>query len=178
MRYVIAFLALIPNIFIHEAREKFFALSEGYLLGSKSLPHITLAQFYLASEDKLRDIWDEVVSKIDTTYHPKFLGLSLTKKAKNLWGVSLLAAREPTLVKQHLEVVDILKKNNISCISETGDLYRPHLTLARIKELNISSFNDDLLESSLFTLALGYCDENGQYVFSIFNTHNQYKEEL
>jgi 2'-5' RNA ligase len=180
MRYVIALVALIPSIFTREAQEQFATASEGYLLGTKSLPHITLAQFYLEDQEALLNIWHEVRCKIAHPHQPKFLGLSLTRKAQGLWGVSLLVARDPALVKDHLVAVEILKQYGIRCISEVGELYRPHLTLARIKEPKINGFNDEIFQPTPFTLALGEADENGQYLTTIFSTgdHRLYKEEL
>ncbi len=171
MRYIIALLAAIPNPFIQEAQEQFSAISEGYLLSGSSLPHVTLAQFYLSDKDALLDIWHTIQDHITDIPQPKFTGMGFTKKAKNLWGASLSVEREPGLVKLHHIVVETLKTYNIQCISDMGELYRPHLTLARIKELKVAHFNDSLLEITPFVLALGQGDENGQYLTTIFSSH-------
>ncbi len=101
MRYVIALLAMFPNLFIQEAQRQFSTVSQGYLLSNNSLPHITLAQFYLDDEDRLIDIWHEIRTNVINVHQPRFLGISLTRKAKILWGISLLATRESELVKKH-----------------------------------------------------------------------------
>jgi 2'-5' RNA ligase len=164
MRYNIALLAEVPDPFIQEAQKHYSAHSDGYLLSDNSLPHITLAQFYVHNTDIVLEIWNKIQHSIVTTPKPKFIGIGLIKKAKHLWGLSLSVARSTDLVAAHKIVVEILQQHTIQCISNSGEQYRPHLTLARIKEANIVNFNDRLLEDTPFVLTLGQADENGQFL--------------
>jgi 2'-5' RNA ligase len=169
MRYIIALLAVFPSFFIKEAQEQFGAVSQGYLLSQSSLPHITLAQFSTDDQEIVSKIWSDVQTSTTSIPQPLFTGIGLSKKDKHLWGVSLLVKREPALVEIHRTIVALLEKHGLACISETGELYRPHLTLARIKEPKLLGFNDGLLEPAPFTIALGKSDENGQYLSTIFS---------
>ena len=170
MRYIIALLAINQNLFIEEAQKEFGHISQDYLLSQNSLPHITLASFDLDDNNQnvIENIWQEIQSQIDILPKIRFLGFGLSRKLKIFWNVSLTVARDPELVKLHNQVIEILKNNNLKCISEVGDLYRPHLTLARIKELNMTNFNDKLLEPAEFVLAMGEGDIHGQFLKVIF----------
>jgi 2'-5' RNA ligase len=169
MRYIIALLAVNLQLFTDEAQKQFASISQDYILSQNSLPHITLAQFDVDdSNGKLTELmWDDLVSQITSVPQPRFLGFGCTKKFKVFWNVSLSVACDPALVALHTQVLSVLEKYNLTCVSETGDLYRPHLTLARIKQLKIDSFNDALLEPHEFVLAFGQGDINGQFVKTI-----------
>lgn len=172
MRYIIALLAQYPNFFIQEAQKEFAGKHETYLLSENSLPHITLAQFNLENPELLSKIWDELHNKIVHIPQPKFLGLNFSKKSKNLWGVSLTVERSIDLVRLHNLVVGMLVQYNVKCLNQTEESYRPHLTLARIKELKIESFNDKLLDEAPFVLAIGQSDQNGQFLKVIFRPND------
>jgi 2'-5' RNA ligase len=168
MRCIIALLAELPNLFIEEAQAQFSRIAEGYLLSNDSLPHVTLAQFYLDNENELKKIWDELQTQVVTMPQPRFTGIGFTQKAKNLWGVSLSVARDSELLNLHCVVVDALQKHTIQPLNDSKELYRPHLTLARIREPKLDNFNVTLLQATPFVFALGQADENGQYLKSIF----------
>ncbi len=168
MRYIIALLAQEPDPFIQEAQRQFSDIAQGYLLSNSSLPHITLAQFDLDDEQKLEEVWRELFACVKDIPQPRFTGIGFSKKAQGLWGTSLSVAREPELVNLHLMVIDVLKNHGIRSITHSKELYRPHVTLARVAEPKLSQFNDSILDPALFILALGQGDENGQYLNTVF----------
>lgn len=167
MRYCIALLATVLNPFIEQAQKQFGPTAQGYLLSSASLPHITLAQLSLPSNNDIESIWQDI-QKINIAVQPKFSGIGISRKAHNLWGVSLTVARNPDLMELHRVIINILRQHNIRCISPIEDLYKPHLTLARIPHPEIANFDDTLLEDAPFILTLGLADENGQYLQTIY----------
>ncbi len=173
MRYIIALLAQEPEPFIQEAQRQFSPIAQGYLLSNNSLPHITLAQFNVDDVYKLGKIWNELLTYIKDIPQPRFLGIGFSKKTKMPWGASLSVAREPELVALHLIVIDVLKNYGIQSITPSKELYRPHVTLARITEPRLSLFDDSILDPSSFILALGQGDENGQYLKTVLK-----KEDL
>jgi hypothetical protein len=175
MRYIIALLAKLPDLYVQES-QKFALISSGYLLSSNSLPHITLAQFDFSDIDfndqelKLSQIWLSIQKQIISLPQPKFIGFGFTRKFQDLWNISLTVARDPELVKLHLQITDILQKFDLKCISGFGDLYRQHLTLARVKEFKIYNFNNNLLDDVSFNLAIGKGDLNGQFLEVIYKS--------
>jgi 2'-5' RNA ligase len=164
MRYIIGLLATSPSFFIQEAQRQFSPTAIEYLLSETSLPHITLAQFKCDTLEILASLWRDVQSSISNIPQPNFLGIGLSKKHNNLWGVSLTVARDAQLIACQRTIVSILKQYDLICISPSDEQYRPHLTLARIPHPELMNFNDALLNPTPFILALGFGDENGQYI--------------
>lgn len=57
------------------ARENFSAHSDGYILGSDALPHVTLCQF-CCMEEQLETIWKEIItSEFQRNYIIQFDGM-------------------------------------------------------------------------------------------------------
>ncbi len=162
-KYVVALLALEPKLFESEAQKSFANIIDEYVAGPESYPHITLCQFYTDKENIAKI--DEDLAEVKTFPQPRFNGLHFIKSyLPNLWGAELSIAREAKLVDFHKQIVAILKKHNIaSYVTETGDLFRPHLTLARINRLQINHFNEELLKKCEFSLTLGEVSKIGQY---------------
>ena len=172
MRYIIALLPTNQNLFIEEAQKQFGTNYESYLLSQNSLPHITLGSFDLEDNNQnvIENIWQETKSQITALPKIRFLGFGLSRKLKIFWNVSLTVARDTQLVELHNQVAKILRKYNLKAVNETGDLYRPHLTLARIKELNITNFNDKILEPTECNLVIGQGDINGQLLKVLYKS--------
>ncbi|MGN6670898.1 MAG: 2'-5' RNA ligase family protein [Candidatus Nucleicultricaceae bacterium] len=151
-----------PERYITAAEHHFQHLADGYLLGSESLPHITLAQFRADPE-----VLPALITALALVPHiiPIHLsGLGFSNKADTpLWGASLTVARSSNLLTLHQTVVHILAQHTLSPLNATGDLYRPHLTLARIHRLDVHDFKKDIFEGDTFRLALGLSDELGQF---------------
>lgn len=164
MFYGIVLLALNANFFIQEAQRQFATYSEGYLLSNTSLPHITLAHFRADNHEAAYNIWENINKKATDIPEIRLLGIGLNKRNHNLWAASLIVERHSKLVNLHKLVINELNENNMSYRTPSGDLYRPHLTLARIKAPIINSFNEAILENTQFVLAFGIIDDNGQLI--------------
>src|SRR5581483_2033593 len=115
MRYIIALLAAIPDLYIREA-QKFKAISESYILSDNSLPHITITQFNLESDELLQKIWNKLKPEINSMPSPRFIGFGLTRKLNKFWNVSLTVARDPELVELQSKVLLILDSHNIKSV--------------------------------------------------------------
>lgn len=160
-RYNIALLALKPEPYISVAQSHFSDQARCYLLGPESAPHITICQFY--GESAVLPSLIRALATLEKSPPVRFTGLGFSKdKTPNMWGASLTIARTPELMKLHLGVVDVLNQQGLSPLNSSGDLYRPHLTLARIEGLTVSNFSGDSLEDSPFSLVLGESDDWGQ----------------
>jgi hypothetical protein len=86
-RYNIALLPRHPEVYTKLARECFARNAEGYLLGSDSLPHITLCQFM--SEPSVLLLLREVLGRAGKTLPIQLTGLRLSNKDGDAWGVSI-----------------------------------------------------------------------------------------
>lgn len=163
-RYNIALVSVQhPEAYIKLARKYFKQDSEGYLLGPHSLPHITLCQF-LADESVLFTLIPEL-EKADKSPPIHLTGLRFSNKHNSsLWGASISVRRSPELISLVEFVVNLLQKYKLVPLNSVGDLYTPHLTLARVNCINIKDFPKDIFIGDLFTLALGESDELGQFI--------------
>lgn len=161
-RYNLALLPLTLGPVALRLSKAFSQLSDSYLLGAASYPHVTLCQFY-AEENEVGAIWE----KANQAFSEKLLCLHFKQATTfehigKLW-IQLIPKPEASLQKLHLLITEIVKLP-LGLIRER---YSPHLTLANIKKdqhekalaqvaaLRIN-FSDD------FILALGSCDEMGQ----------------
>ena len=163
-KYIIALLAVEPSDYIQAAQQHFGQCAEGYILGPKSHPHITLGQFY-ADAEIVALIKSEALSLRDYP-QPNFTGFSFIQDRQDasFWWAELAVARAPALMLLHNKIVDNLTQKNIPCINDSGDLYRPHITLARVKKQHLSHLNADLLQDRPFRLAIGSADDLGQFI--------------
>lgn len=66
MRYIIALLAVAPNLYIQEAQKEFGSISQDYLLSENSLPQIKIWKNY--------EIGDEICSEPKIAESKKQLG--------------------------------------------------------------------------------------------------------
>ena len=74
------------------------------------------------------------------------------------------------MVKIHRAAVHLLALDGYNCLNDSNDLYRPHLTLARVRlPSSIESWPDSILSrpSDSFKLVLGEGDSNGQFLKTI-----------
>lgn len=162
-------LALIPTSKNAEAvslAAQFSSLSDNYLLGEKSLPHVTLYQFQ-AEEKEIESIWRNVCNAWDVIeinlIFDKFSCITLDS---NIFWVSLLPNKIDTLNKLHSKLADIL---NLP-IKKT---YDPHMTLINTKN---KEYEKEVAKISLsyvpikdtFVLSLGASDEIGQLTEIIY----------
>jgi 2'-5' RNA ligase len=162
IRYNAALLALDSQRYVGEA-QRFAKQAQGYLLGDHSLPHVTLAQFYANQQAYAAIVHD--LQKVTNIPHLEFTGFNFGKddREEGTWWVSLSIARNPTLMDLHQSVCTILKKHQIQPINRIGDLYRPHLTLARIQKVHLEDLSSAALDPSPFAFVIGEADEFGQF---------------
>jgi 2'-5' RNA ligase len=171
-KYILALLSKKPDIFVREAQKHFSDLTEGYLLGENSRPHITLCQFFLNSPNLLPEIWEEVQQICPSPPQPSFTKFAFKKnifKDNLTWWAQLVVGPNADLIHLHTLCVFLLEKKGISCINAHGKNYDPHLTLALNKELRLSDLDTHLFDPSPFELALGEADELGQFVQTVRN---------
>ncbi len=156
-------LALLPTTksteFIKFA-EKFSDLSDSYLLGKNSLPHVTLYQFW-KDKKEINTMWESVL----TLWQRKPLKLVLSELSyttyKNIFWLALLPNNRNVLHKMHAKIADLLELP----IKSTFD---PHLTLINTIHAQYESEAKKLAGSyasisDTFVLALGKSDEMGQF---------------
>lgn len=163
IKYIIALLALQPQGYVDYAQNHFAPHSAEYLLGSNSHPHITLAQFYGTPENYAK-ICQELEA-IQDVPEPQFTGLSFIqdKKDSDIWWTEFSAAREQKLLQLQRKITTIVESKKLELLNDKEDLYRPHLTLARIRQGNIS-YPLQTIPSSSFILVIGEADERGQFI--------------
>lgn len=134
------------------AQKLFSSVSDDYLLSEHSLPHITVCQFECEQKQIAQAVWKEVASQITTHSVPVQLrGISFIKGLeahRGFYWAELAVARDEELMKMHRLAVVVTQARGLTCLNEIGDLYRPHLTLARIRlPKSLQTWPDDLLDS-------------------------------
>ena len=130
------------------------------------MPHITICQVY--SSEKVINQIEKDLRLLQNVPQPYFTGVSFIKdkKFETIWWAELSVARDPELITLQQKVVKIVTHYNLSCINDIGELYRPHLTLARINRLqHLDSLNvHNVLNPSPFMLTIGQGDHLGQFI--------------
>lgn len=157
-------IALIPTKFsnkIIELANELKDIADRYVLGTKSLPHVTIYQFD-ANEENIDKIWSSVLRSLDqTSIHLVFEKFScITFDNKTFWA-SLLPSNLDFLMDMHSKVataINLPVKTN----------YDPHMTLINSINKDYEKFVNDLSASyktveDTFVLSLGKSDAIGQY---------------
>ena len=158
--------ALLPtdrgDLYVEIAQRFFKHHAVGYLLGKHSLPHVTVCQFH-ASECALPALIDGVQG-LNTTPCVHLSDLRFSNKPNsNLWGASLSVQRSPELLALQQAVVRLLTAHDLVPLNPVGDLYTPHLTLAKVDAVDLKDFPKSIFEPNQFALALGESDPLGQF---------------
>lgn len=115
-----------------------------FCLDSNSIPHATIVKFQIDNE-----IDNNLISQFEqyskNTILVNFYGLSfLPSKNGGIWlEISILKNSEIVVLQEN--VVSLL--NNAKLKNKVGDLYRPHVTIGKIK-------NDNLVNASLLDYSL------------------------
>lgn len=141
--------------------------TSGFCIGSKSIPHITICQFFIDAS-KIENIWHEICNKIDhASMNISFESYSNITFDNEIYWLSLL----PNETDYLFHLFDIVSDYVTSIRT---DNYDPHLTL-----FNYIKKNHDLIQKVLvpslfiqtkFELTLGICDEIGQIKKIILRT--------
>lgn len=154
----------IVRICIHEAQKMFLSMSDGYLLAEHSLPHITVCQFECDREEVAQATWKEIASQTMDSFPVRLRGVSFIKGIeahREFYWAELAVARDEELMKVHQLTVAVIQARGLGCLNAVGDLYRPHLTLARIRLPKFfQTWSDSLLnDSSSFKLDFMPCSK-------------------
>lgn len=158
--------ALLPtqraDAYIDVAQRYFKHHAVGYLLGEHSLPHITVCQFH-ALESVLPALMDGIQG-VHTSPRVQLADLRFSNKPNtNLWGASLLVKRSHELLILQQAVVNLLASHGLTPLNPVGDLYTPHMTLAKVDAVDLKNFPKSIFEPNQFALALGESDVLGQF---------------
>jgi 2'-5' RNA ligase len=170
MKYVIALIPQNIDIFIDVAHQLFGPISQEYVLSkNNSLPHITLAQFLSENSEQLQHVWHELQHA--AIPRVQFIGIGFTKKWDSKWNASLTVTRTSELIKLQQHIITVVKKYKVESVVPDGDIYRPHLTLARIlvSEPVCIDFEKIPLADVGFKLVIGIGDEHGQLIEILFS---------
>ncbi len=139
---------------IQAAQKLFSSVSDDYLLSEHSLPHITVCQFECEQKQIAQAVWNEVSSQTTPSLPIRLKGVSFIKGLeahRGFYWAELAVARDEELMKMHRLAVVIIQERGLTCLNEIGDLYRPHLTLARIRlPESLQTWSDDLIDSPVF----------------------------
>lgn len=163
-------LALIPVSKSNEVvtlAKKFSNLASEYLLGERSLPHVTLYHFQ-AEENEIGHIWERAYDNWEG--QPSFLTFSKFSCItfdNNIFWISLLPDNSDALHKAHGYIANILQLP----IKKTFD---PHMTLINTKnkeyEKAAALVSDSYKPiSDKFILSLGMSDNSGQLTEIIYH---------
>jgi len=173
-RYNIALLPESPEFAaqcVAYARQHFTSGNQNYLLGENAHPHVTLCQFE-AEPDTIQSLWlaaQRVASepqrrvRFDQVY---YLAADTSKPSSTVW-TGLSAVRDTALVGLQERLYDLLSENGIVPLTQKGNGYFPHLTVARGDVHQFSrlvwptfAFGQ---EGHAFSLSLGQSNEFGVY---------------
>ncbi len=145
--------------YIRAAQMLFSSVSIGYLLHEWSLPHITVCQFKCRQKKDAAAVWKELAIK--DTFPIRFTGVSFIKGLgihKKFYWAELSVARDKEVMRVHQMAAAAVHMQGFPCLNDQGDLYRPHLTLARIRlPSTIKKWPDILLKGANFRLELVSC---------------------
>ncbi|OGT44200.1 MAG: hypothetical protein A3F42_04160 [Gammaproteobacteria bacterium RIFCSPHIGHO2_12_FULL_37_34] len=145
---------------IIKCAQNFSAIADQYLLGEKSLPHITLYQF-IADENDIDNFFKKVYQSLwQHTIDLKFEKFSCITFDNHIFWVSLLPDHCGILMKMHSLISNVINKpikNN----------YDSHMTLISTKNKSYESLVNEFSKTytpiqDTFVLSLGKSDDIGQ----------------
>ena len=146
--------------------QKFSMIDPVYQLGEKSLPHVTLCKFY-REESEIEATWEDICAALsDYKLDLEFTSFSFITFDNTMFWISLMPGDVPELHKLQTKVAAILDVSS-------KKPYDPHLTLIGTLDSTYKSTAIPLTEgyspiTDKFILALGECDELGQFVNVIY----------
>lgn len=172
-KYNIALVPTSKNQEMVDCSNFFSSISDQYQLGENSLPHVTLCQFQ-ANENTIQHLWDKACEALtEHTVLLEFKDFScLTFDDKIFW-VSLMPNQRNLLNEMHIVVAKIVN-------SPSKKSYDPHLTLINTRDSDYKKMADKLIKiyspiSDDFALAMGECDEIGQFTKLIHTCESKRK---
>ena len=146
--------------YIQAAQKLFSSVSDKYLLSEHSLPHITLCQFDCGQQDVIV-ISKELEELKMNSYLVRFTGFAFVRGLevhRDFYWAELSVARDTEIMKIYRTTAAIIHSHELTCLNEQDDLYRPHLTLARIRLPDtIQKLPNALITTETFKLDLVPC---------------------
>lgn len=161
-KYNIALLPVDKGAAFIDVSQKFSMMDPVYNLGEKSLPHVTLCQFY-QEEREIEAIWEKICDALsDHALDLEFKNFSLITFDNKMFWISLLPDASSELHQLQAEVAALLKVSS-------KRPYDPHLTListldSKYEGKAVPFIKDYQPIADKFILALGECDELGQFI--------------
>lgn len=160
-KYNVALTPINENRSIINCAKNFSTIADQYLLGEKSLPHVTLYQF-MADEHSIDNIWEKVCKALEQHFIDlSFRECSCITFDNSIFWVSLLPNNCDLLIKMHSSISSVIDKpikNN----------YDPHMTLINTRDKNYENLVNEFSKSYIpiqdtFVLSLGKSDAIGQF---------------
>ena len=177
-RYNLAFMPLRHSKkFIQLAYGTALGIKPGhYLLGSTSLPHVSICHF-ITEETHVERIWGQVqalaIPPLSLTFSTKKMKIYPPDSYCDVTqcGVSLIPNNKDALMKIHLQIASIIQKPLNAAFSD----YDPHLTLFNSYDIDgcIHFKHAPDLHSPVedtFAIALGVIDHIGQVTHLLFTS--------
>ncbi len=170
------------------AAQVFAPYQSGYLLSltetgkeKPSIPHITICQIAFKDQKtadqkipQLLALWEQLPKQ---PFFPQLTSLVLTPGDATYPGIWIdMNVERSLLIDLHNKLLKELKAMGVECKNASGEKYRPHLTLARIKPEGVQKmiFPTELFGASKasFSLALVRSDHNWQCVEILYGPSN------
>lgn len=160
-RYNIALIPSSSGNTVIECSRKFSAISDGYLLGDESLPHVTLYQFSAEESGILLILEKLAASDIAKSIDLEFAAFSCISFDEITYWASLMPDKVSELNQMHRVVAE-----QIGHPFKVG--FDPHMTLMSTKDKDYERLVDDVKKGyspirDSFILSLGRADEIWQY---------------
>jgi 2'-5' RNA ligase len=165
-KYNLALIPLFKNNQVRLLAQKFSTYADKYILGEKSLPHVTLYQFRIA-EDTTNHLWNRICKKWEEPpITLEFNTFSFTKNDKDIFWIALLPNQRNILDKMHTQIANILQL-------PVKTAFDPHMTLINSKNIESETAIPAVADSykpikDNFVLSLGKSDEVGQLTEIIY----------
>ncbi len=154
------------------AGRHFFDIAQGYCLSEKSLPHVTLCQFKTHGMPPRFSGFPGFTSPFDITLSGYGAHYGRGPHQDYIW-VELLVHKTGPLMALQKAVANYLAGHNIKPLTQGGDYYRPHVTLARMKIDAYQSMPNIMPGKEFFGVAqswqfaCGKSDRQGQFLEAI-----------
>lgn len=132
--------------------------SDGYCLGAKVFPHITLCQFQANAYPTL---------DMSFEYSPVHTGFNKragTGKHTGFMWFEIAIKKNDEIIQWQNQVQRLLNDIGITSTTPPSDLYAPHVSLCRyVDEIDVMLDNELLNLPSNWKFEIGRSDPNGQY---------------
>lgn len=118
----------ISKSIIEYAKELYNVLDSDVLLGTNSIPHVTIGQFSIEDKEAKR-VWQRYKSII--IYSPKinFAGITILPSSSGGAWIEISVLKSQSLLKLQDDLMKILSPFG-KLANDIGDNYRPHITIA------------------------------------------------